>query len=49
MAYGNFILILSDSDKGLSNPKPKEVINFKLKEIVNPKLKEVVILLKLKQ
>ena len=41
MAYGNFILILSNTNKGSSDPKPKEVIN--------PEVKEVVIPLKLKQ
>jgi len=41
LAYSNFISILSDTDKGSSDPKPKEVIN--------PEVKEVVILLKLKR
>ena len=41
MARGNFILILSDTNEGSSDPKPKEVIN--------PEVKEVVIPLKLKR
>jgi hypothetical protein len=41
LARGNFILILSDTNKGSSDPK--------LKEVINPKVKEVVIPLKLKQ
>ncbi len=41
MAYSNFTLILSNTNKGPNNLKPKEVIN--------PKLKEVIIPLKLKQ
>ena len=36
MARGNFISILSDTDKGPSNPKVKEVINPKVKEVVIP-------------
>jgi len=41
LACSNFTLILSDTDKGPSDPEPKEVIN--------PELKEVIILSKLKQ
>ena len=41
MAYSNFTLILSNTNKGPSNPKPKEVINLKLKEVIIPlKLKQ---------
>ena len=41
LARGNFILILSNTNKDPSSPK--------LKEVINPKLKEVSIPLKLKQ
>ena len=36
MAYSNFTLILSDTNKGPSNPKPKEAINLELKKAVIP-------------